>query len=261
MKKIMLVIGIILVVISFNSCTSDDGNDNQNADKIVGAWKLSQLFINNIDQQVNECEKKMTIEVFKNGNYTEKDYEYNNVLTECVLYDLVNGTWKNLGNSMYEMSGLNTSTVKVTFNPLGFTAEYSETIEGITLTVKTVFMAIEHVVPDPIIGQWKQEQEFLNGEEVTLSSCEKMSTFEFRDDGFFLENEYEDNEAMLECVASPVKTRIWKHIDETTYMMYELDDDSGQELHITFENNKMIIELSMEEDGTIYIAKLIFAKI
>lgn len=101
----------------------------------------------------------------------------------------------------------------------------------------------------------------MNGEEITLSSCEKMAIFEFMEDGFFYENEYEFNETLTECIASPVKTRIWKNIGNATYILYKLSDESEEELHITFENNKMIIELSMEEDGIIYMAKLVFGKI
>jgi len=176
MKKILLLMSALIMAISFNSC-SDDNDDNQNSEKIVGIWRLSQLYINNIDQQINECEKKMTIEVFENGTYIEKDYEYNELLTECLLYDQVNGTWENLGNSMYTMSGLDTPSVKVTFVGNTFIAEYSEIIEGFTFSIKTIFTADEDVVPDPIIGNWKLVQEFDNGVEISLSECVENGNF------------------------------------------------------------------------------------
>lgn len=260
MKKILLLMGVLIFSISFNSC-SDDNNDNQNPDKIVGIWRLSQLYIDNIDQQINECEKKMTIEVFENGTYIEKDYEYNNLLTECLLYDQVNGTWENLGNSTYKMSGLDTPSVKVTINGNNFIAEYTEQFEGFTFSIKTIFTADEDVVSDPIIGNWKLVQEFYNGEEEPLSDCDLMETFEFLEDGFFYEKEFEDDQTSTQCIASEVKIRLWKNIGNSTYIFYKIADDSEEELKITFANNTMTVELSLEEEGVVYNAKLIFNRV
>jgi len=256
----MLLIGAIITAISFNSCSSDH-NDNQNLDKIIGKWQLSQLFVENVDQQVNECEKKMTIEIFENGNYTEKDYGYNESQTECMLYDLVNGTWESLGNSSYSMSGLDTPSVKVTFDDNKIIAEYIDHSGEINLAIKTIFIAYEDVVPDQIIGNWKLVQEFYNEEEMPLSDCDKMGTFEFLDDGFFLEKEFLDDDTSTNCIEAPVKTRIWKNIGNSTYILYKLDDYSEEEAKITFGNNTMTVEISIEEEGVIYSAKLIFNKV
>jgi len=260
MKKILLLMSALIMAISFNSC-SDDNDDNQNSEKIVGIWRLSQLYINNIDQQINECEKKMTIEVFENGTYIEKDYEYNELLTECLLYDQVNGTWENLGNSMYTMSGLDTPSVKVTFVGNTFIAEYSEIIEGFTFSIKTIFTADEDVVPDPIIGNWKLVQEFDNGVEISLSECVEMETFEFLEDGFFFEQEFEDDETSNDCIEYPIKVRLWKNIGDSAYILYKIADESEEEVKITFGNNTMTIELSLEEEGVVYSAKLIFNRV
>jgi len=261
MKKLMLFIGVFIAAIVFNSCSSNDDNDLQANDKIVGKWRLSELYIDNIDQQVNECEKKMTIEVFDNGTYIEKDYEYNDLLTECMLYDQVNGTWENLGNSTYKMSGLDTKSVKVTFDGNTFIAEYTEIIEGFTFSIKTIFMAAEDVLPDSIIGNWKLVQEFNNGEEVTLSDCDLMGTFEFLEDGFFYEKEYEENETSTACIESPVKTRLWINIGNSTYKLYKIADDSVEEVKITFGTNTMTVEVTLEEEGVVYNAKLVFNKV
>ena len=260
MKNLVVFTGMLIALLVLNSCSSNDDESDQNPDKILGVWRLEQLFIDNVDLQVNECEKKTTIEVFENGKYTERDYEYNEALTECTQYDLVNGSWDNLGNSMYSMSDLNASAIKVTFTEKGFIAEYSEEEGGISLTVKAVFIAEKNVVPDPIIGKWKQVQEFLDGEEIELSACDLLETFEFFEDGIFLEEEFEYNETTTECVASPIKTRIWKNIGGSQYILYKLSDDTEEELTITFEGNTMTIELSLEENGVIYDAKFIFSK-
>ena len=256
----MLIIGVFITAILFNSCSSSDDNNPQSIDEIVGKWRLSQLYIDNIDQQINECEKKMTLEVFENGTYIEKDYEYNDILTECMLYDQINCTWERLGNFTYEMSGLDTKSVKVTFDGNTFIAEYTENIEGYTFSVKTIFIAAEDVVPDPIIGNWRLVQEFYNGEEESLSDCDLMGTFEFKDDGFFYEKEYEDNGTSV-CTETPVKTRLWKNIGNSMYQLYKIADDSIEEVKITFETNKMTVELSLEEEGVIYNAKLVFNRV
>lgn len=260
MKKLNLFIGIFIAALLFSSCSSDN-NDNQNTEKIIGKWRLSQLIIDNVDQQVSECEKKMTIEIFENGSYTEKDFEYDDALTQCVLYDLVNGTWENLGNSMYKMSGLDTPSVKVTLDGNKFIAEYTEEFSGMTFTIKTIFIADSDVVPDAIIGKWKQDQEFLDDVETTLSECDKMGTFEFLEDGFLLEKEFEYNDTSTECIQKPTNTRIWKNIGNSKYILYKFSDESEEELNVTFENNKMTVELLLEEGGTTYMAKLIFIKV
>jgi len=260
MKKLNLFIGIFVAALLFSSCSSDN-NDNPNTENIIGKWRLSQLIIDNIDQQVSECEKKMTIEVFENGTYTEKDFLYDDDFTECVLYDLVNGTWENLGNSTYKMSGLDTPSLKVTFEGNKFIAEYTEALGGMTFAIKTIFIADEDVVPDPIIGNWKLVQGFKNGEEDELSECDLMETFEFLEDGFLLEKEFEYNDTSTECVQIQSNTKIWKNIGNSIYILYEISDESEEELTITFENDKMTVELLMEEEGVTYMAKLVFNRV
>jgi len=262
MKRIIVFTGVLIAAMSFISCSNNDGNDSQNPDKIIGKWRLSQLFINNVDMQVSECEKMMTIEVFENGTYVEKDFEYDDAFTDCVLYDLINGTWESMGNSMYKMSGLNTSSIKVTFDGNKMMAEYSEIEEGITFSIKTIFIVDEAVILDQIIGNWKLVQEFYNGEEMPLSDCDLMGTFEFLEDGLFLEKEYEYDDITTECTASDTKTRIWKNIGESTYILYKLDEDNAEEqAKITFETDKMTVELSLDEDGVTYMARLVFNKV
>jgi len=260
MKKLMFFIGILITAISFISCSSDN-NDNPNIDNIIGKWRMSQLFVNSIDQELNECEKKMTIEVFENGSYTEKDFEYNETLTECMQFDLVNGTWEYLGNSMYKMSGLNTPALKVTFDGNKIIIEYSELSEGITLAIKTIFIADGDVVADQIIGNWGLDQEFNDGEEIPLSDCDKMETFEFLEDGFFFEQEFEDNETSTDCIESTAKTRLWKNIGNSTYILYKINDYSEEEVKITFDTDKMTVELSLIEGGVVHTVKLIFIKV
>lgn len=264
MRKILLLIGALIMAISINSCSSDN-DDNQNQNNIIGKWRISQLIVEGLDPvlvesldlELNECEKKTTLEIFENGSYTETDYEYNESLTECSLYDVSDGTWEYLGNSMYSFSGLNSEPIKVTFDGNTIIAEYTETYEGISVTLKLIFIADEDVVPDKIIGKWRQDQEFFDNEEMPLSDCDKMGTLEFFEDGFYEETDFSDD--TNGCVEIPLKTGLWKNIGDPFYEMTNIDID--EDLKITFENNKMTIELTVEEEGVDHLVKLIFIRL
>jgi hypothetical protein len=259
MKKLLVFISILIVAISLKSCSSSDSDEIQYDGEIIGKWRLSQLFINNEDQQISECEKKMTIEVFENGTYTEMDYLYNDTDTACLLYDVVNGTWESLGNSNYKMSGLNTASIKVTFQDDKMIADYSEVNDGITFSIKTIFISDKGYVPDKIIGKWEQDQAFIGALEIELSACEKMGSVEFFEDGFFEEIAFIENSEQTECIELPLKTGMWKNIGNSIYYIYNVGIDG--EIKITFENNKMYVEFSEEIEGIPVTAKIIFIKV
>ncbi len=88
-----------------------------------------------------------------------------------------------------------------------------------------------------------------------------METFEFLEDGFFLEKEFEDDKTSTNCIEDPVKTRIWKNIGNSTYILYKLDDYREEVAKITFGNNTITVDLSLEEEGVVYSAKLIFNRV
>jgi len=255
MKKFVLFLSILFVAVSFNSCNNDD---DDNLDMIIGKWHLSQLFINNVDLQLDECDKKMTIEVFENGTYIEKDFGYNETLTECLQIDIVNGTWENTGSSMYKMSGLNTSAIKVKFEGTKMIAEYSETDEGITYLIKIIFINSADIVPDNIIGKWQLDQQFFDGTEEVLTECEKKMTIQFFDDGIYEEKDY--HYEALECIALVMKKGNWKNLGNN---IYEITDIDIPEVKVTFEsaNNKMSIEFSETENEITHTVKLIFIKV
>jgi len=259
MKKLLVFISILIVAISLKSCSSSDSDEIQYDGEIIGKWRLSQLFINNEDQQISECEKKMTIEVFEDGTYTENDYLYNDTDTECLLYDVVNGTWESLGNSNYKMSGLNTVSVKVSFQDNKMIAEYSEINDGVTFSIKTIFISDKAFVPDKILGKWEQDQAFIGSIEIEVSACEKMGSVEFFEDGFFEEIAFMDNSEQTECTELPLKTGMWKNVGDSLYKIYGIGADG--EIKITFENNKMSVEFSEEIEGIPITAKIIFIKV
>ncbi len=115
-------------------------NNDYTADKIIGKWQLDQEFEDDIEVELTECEKTMTLELFEDGIYEEKDF-YNEEL-ECIALEVKNGTWKNLGNDMYEITGIDIPEVKVTFNNNKMTVEFSETVDEVTHTGKLIFIKV-----------------------------------------------------------------------------------------------------------------------
>ena len=259
MKKLLVFISILIVAISLKSCSSSDSDEIQYEGDIIGKWRLSQLFIDNVDLQISECEKKMTLEVFQNGTYIETDYLYDDTNTECLLYDVFNGTWESLGNSNYTMSSLNTAAIKVTFQDDKMIAEYSEINDGITFSLKAIFISDKAFVPDKILGKWEQDQAFMGPIEIELSDCEKMGSVEFFEDGFFEEIAFLENSEQTECTELPLKTGMWKNIGDSLYYIYNIGVDG--EIKITFENYKMYVEFSEEIEGIPITLKIVFIKV
>jgi hypothetical protein len=268
MKKLSLFLSLFLVALSFNGCTSDDDNDTP--DKIIGKWRLSQIFVQ-IDQDFEnymptECEKKSTIEFFENGTYKENDFEFDGLTNTCEALAPVTGTWKNLGNSLYDISdleipGLTVSLqLKITFESNKMIMEFSGTgdIEGeeIEFLVKVTYIENDTFVPDSIIGKWRLDQEFTNNEEADLTDCAKTMTIQFFEAGTYEEKDfYVDG---LECVAHPVKNGTWKNLGND---MYEISDIGVPEFKVTFANNKMTVEFTDTEEGITADHKLIFIKL
>lgn len=285
MKKLLLFLGICLITVSFNSCNDD--NDDAYSDEIIGKWRLSQIHfyaeINNepIDDEINEmfdeilteCMKKSTIDFSENGTYTENDFEFNYDSNTCEALQPTNGTWKNLGNSKYYISGIDFSDfdfpeltieleLKITFESDKMIMEFSATgdYEGdlVDILIKVTFIDNDSFVPDNIIGKWQLNQEFYNGEEEVLSECAKKMTIQFFEDGIYEEKDYSDE--TLECIAKEIKKGTWKNLGNN---LYEISDIDFPEVKVTFEdnNNKMNVEFSEIVDGVNHTGKLIFIKV
>jgi len=270
MKKFILFLSIFFVAFNFNSCNNDD--DDANLDKVVGKWRLSQILYK-VDQQyvnysdISECEKKMTLEVFENGTYIEKDYFFNDIQNSCDALTPINGTWKNLGNSMYEMSDVLISGItiaiemKVIFEGHSMIAEFLGTIEEdgeeFEIAMKFIFIDYNFFVPDKIIGKWQLDQQFEDDTEVELSTCEKSMTLQFFEFGIYEENDFKLNDA-LQCIALEIKKGSWKSIGNS---MYEISDIDVPEVKAIFETTKMTIEFEFMDQGISKKLKLIFIKV
>lgn len=121
------------------------------------------------------------------------------------------------------------------------------------------------VITDKIIGKWQFDQVFEDGDEITLTACDKQSTWEFSQAGTFtIRDFWEENDV---CTAQEPVTGTWENLGNS---MYELDDfleiepgiSIDVEVKITFTNNKMTIEYSFtDEDDIAYELKAIYIKI
>lgn len=147
MKKLVLFISILFVAISFNSCNDDD-DEVVLLDKIIGEWQWDQEFEDGVENTLSACDKKSTIEFLQAGTFTSRDFwEENDVCTALEPFD---GTWKNLGNSMYELGDLELVPgfefdleVKITFTNNKMTVEYSFTDEdNLTYELKEIYIKI-----------------------------------------------------------------------------------------------------------------------
>lgn len=113
-------------------------NDSYVPDSIIGKWQLDQEFADDVEIELTDCEKTMTIEFFEDGIYKEKDF--NDEEGECIAEEEKNGLWLNLGADMYDISNLGVSDFKVTFSENKMTLEFTDTEEEVTQERKLIFV-------------------------------------------------------------------------------------------------------------------------
>ncbi|AXT62567.1 hypothetical protein D1816_20115 [Aquimarina sp. AD10] len=82
------------------SCDNDDDNQ-QNQDPILGKWMLVGATFNGVDDIVNDCRARTSIEFFTNNTFVSIQYELDVTETECIIEEEVNATWQNTGNGTY----------------------------------------------------------------------------------------------------------------------------------------------------------------
>jgi hypothetical protein len=119
MKKVFALMFAFVMTLGLVSCNSDDDSGSTPQFTIVGTWKVTQLFINGVEQNVNDyCPYKGTFQFITGGTYVENGYELDG--TNCVAADVLGGTWTKSGNS-YTLALNNSATSSVlptTFSPV-----------------------------------------------------------------------------------------------------------------------------------------------
>lgn len=116
MKKIKLFCGILIGLMIFSSCSSDDDNST-NSTSIVGIWKpIKEVDVCSTGNEdiytYDSCEQTDRVTFESNGNVNETSY-YLNGNSDCVLDYTENGTWEiNNGNLTITQQG---QTIQITF--------------------------------------------------------------------------------------------------------------------------------------------------
>lgn len=148
MKKLIFILSLLFIAANFISCNDDD-DDPISIDKIVGNWQIDQEFLNNEELPLDECDKMSVIEFFQNETFTEKDYIYDDVMENCQLFETFNGTWENIDGSTYKISDISNVPgidiaieVKIIFQSNKMIVEFSETIDGETISFKFIFIKV-----------------------------------------------------------------------------------------------------------------------
>ena len=115
-------------------------NDTFVPDSIIGKWQFDQEFKDGVENiGITECEKKLTIQFFEAGTYEEKEFEDDGA--ECI-FEVNNGTWRNLGSDLYEISDKGDSEFKVTFANNKMTVEFTDTEDGVTADYKVILIKV-----------------------------------------------------------------------------------------------------------------------
>lgn len=93
----------------------------------------------------------------------------------------------------------------------------------------------------PLIGLWKLERAFDEGEEITLTDCELKSTLEFKanNTGILNEHDFEDNICSNEIV-----TLRWEKAESNTIRITVFDEIT--DFTYLIENNLLTIEQTSE---------------
>jgi hypothetical protein len=99
MKKLHFYVVIILLAAGFTSCGNDD--DQVAGDRILGIWNIDRLLVDENFVELNECERRSTIEFFAAGTFRDVIYEGENP-TACTSMT-IEGDWSNLNTGTYEL--------------------------------------------------------------------------------------------------------------------------------------------------------------
>lgn len=119
MKKVFALLFALSIGLGIISCSSDDDGPAEPQFTIVGTWKVTQVYINNVEFDVNEyCPYKGTFQFVNPSTYVENGFTQ--VDTNCVANEPIGGTWAKNGNN-YTLSlpaGTTSTVLPATFTPI-----------------------------------------------------------------------------------------------------------------------------------------------
>ncbi|WP_143736318.1 lipocalin-like domain-containing protein [Moheibacter sediminis] len=125
MKKVIFLMLAITMSLGLISCSSDDDNtSNEPQFNIVGTWKVTQIFINGVESDVNNyCSYRGTFQFINPNTFVENGFEL--VENNCTAKETAAGTWTKSGNS-YTIANVTSTVLPATFTPITTTSNISK---------------------------------------------------------------------------------------------------------------------------------------
>ncbi|HSI69639.1 MAG TPA: fimbrillin family protein [Gillisia sp.] len=100
MKKFLFYFGLIFLAAVMVSCGNDD-DQVAAEDRVLGIWNIDRLLIDENFVELNECERRSTIQFFAAGTFRDVEYEGENPAS-CTSSTL-EGDWNRLNTGIYEL--------------------------------------------------------------------------------------------------------------------------------------------------------------
>lgn len=117
MKKVIFLMLAMTMSLGLVSCSSDDDStSNEPQFSIVGVWKVSQIFINGVESNVNDyCSYRGTFQFINPNTFVENGFEL--VDGTCTAKEPSAGIWTKSGNS-YTIANVTSTVLPATFTPI-----------------------------------------------------------------------------------------------------------------------------------------------
>lgn len=116
MKKVIFLMLAMTMSLGLMSCSSDDDSGNEPQFSIVGTWKVTQIFINGVESDVDDyCSYRGTFQFINPSTFVENGFEL--VDDVCTAKETAAGTWTKTGNS-YTIANVTSTVLPATFTPV-----------------------------------------------------------------------------------------------------------------------------------------------
>lgn len=116
MKKVIFLMLAMTMSLGLMSCSSDDDSGNEPQFSIVGTWKVTQIFINGVESDVDDyCSYRGTFQFINPSTFVENGFEL--VDDVCTAKETAAGIWTKTGNS-YTIANVTSTVLPATFTPV-----------------------------------------------------------------------------------------------------------------------------------------------
>ncbi len=132
MKKLLLLLSATLLL-SFFSCGSDDDNSSS-ADPIIGLWVFYKYYENNVEIDIEACEKQKRFQYLE-SNLAKYRYYAEDDDGICHVQPPISGSWQNLGGGEYLIEGANEGPISAVITFQDDTYYYELQDDGIAKKV------------------------------------------------------------------------------------------------------------------------------